>query len=126
MGQNDYEALLHMLWRWAQEDHLKKFKLVITSRPEDHITQTFPESISIHVNIPSGSSVKPGDSVSNDICAFPKKQLKDTYGRYIGWWGSWLSGFWCCWYVYLGNNHCKIPQKKSQLMFFMGEVWVLC
>jgi len=44
--------------------------LIITSRPEDQITQTFPESTSIHVNIPSGNIVKPGDSISKDIQAF--------------------------------------------------------
>jgi len=78
MGQKDYETLLHTLQRYTQEDHLKKFKLVITSRPDDHITQTFPDTISTHVNIPSGKDVKPGDSASNDICAFLKKRFKGT------------------------------------------------
>jgi len=67
-----------MLQRWAQKDHLKRFKVIITSLPEDRITQTFPDSISTHVNIPSGMDVKPSDSVSNDICAFLKKQLERT------------------------------------------------
>jgi len=74
-GQKDYNTLLHTLWHWVEVDHLKKFKLVITSRPEDPITQTFPESISAHVNIPSGSNVKPGDSVSNDIELFLTSHL---------------------------------------------------
>jgi len=30
----------------------------------------FPDSISTHVNIPSGSDVRPGDGASDDICAF--------------------------------------------------------
>ena len=77
-GQKDYEGLLHTLQRWAQKDHLKKFKVIITSRPDDRITQTFPDSISTHVNIPSGKDVKPGDSASNDICAFLKKRLEVT------------------------------------------------
>jgi len=59
-GQKDYEALLCTLQRWAQEDHLKKFKLVITSRPEDRINQTFPDSISFYVNIPSRKEYQAG------------------------------------------------------------------
>ena len=35
----------------------------------------FPDSISTHVNIPSGSEVKPEDSASGNICAFLKSQL---------------------------------------------------
>jgi len=50
MGRKDYEALLHTLQRYTQEEDLKKFKLIITSRPDDRITQTFPDSISTHVN----------------------------------------------------------------------------
>jgi len=69
-GMDDYEDLLRTLKRWALVDCLKKFKLIITSRPEDQIAQTFPESISIHVNIPSGNDVKPGDSALKDIQAF--------------------------------------------------------
>jgi len=37
-GQKDYDALLCVLKRWALFDHLQKFKLVITSQPEDNIT----------------------------------------------------------------------------------------
>ena len=77
-GRDDFGGLLHTLKRWALVGHLKKFKLIITSRPEDRITQTFPESISTHINIPSGNDVKPGDSTSNDIRAFLKKRLDDT------------------------------------------------
>jgi len=77
-GRKDYEALLHTLQRYTQEDHLKKFKLIITSRPDDCITQTFPNSISTHVNIPSGTDVNPGDSASNDIRTFLKKRLEGT------------------------------------------------
>jgi len=77
-GRKDYEGLLRTLQRWAQKDHLKKFKVIITSRPEDRITQAFPDSISTHVNILSGEDVKPSDSTSNDIRAFLKKQLEGT------------------------------------------------
>jgi len=66
-GMDDYGGLLRTLKHWALVDCLKKFKLIITSRPEDRIIQTFPESISTHINIPSGSNVKPGDSTLNDI-----------------------------------------------------------
>jgi len=69
-GMDNYEGLLRTLKCWALVDCLRKFKLIITSRPEDKIAQTFPESTSIHVNIPSGNVVKPGDSVSKDIQAF--------------------------------------------------------
>jgi len=78
MGRKDYEALLHMLQRYTQEEDLKKFKLIITSRPDDRITQTFPDSLSTHVNIPSGKDVNPGDSASNDIRTFLKKRLEGT------------------------------------------------
>ena len=64
---DDYGGLLRTLKHWALVDCLKKFKLIITSWPEDRIIQTFPESISTHINIPSGSNVKPGDSTLNDI-----------------------------------------------------------
>ena len=37
-GRKDYDNLLRTLQRWVEVDHLKKFKLVITSRPEDPIT----------------------------------------------------------------------------------------
>jgi len=35
----------------------------------------FPDSVSTHVNIPSGSDVKPGGSASNDIWVFLKSRL---------------------------------------------------
>jgi len=56
---------------------LKRFKLIITSRPEDHISRIFPESISIHIAIPSGSNIKLGDSASRDIRAFLELRLND-------------------------------------------------
>jgi len=37
-GQDDYKGLLHTLKNWVQVDPLKRFKLVITSQPEDHIS----------------------------------------------------------------------------------------
>ena len=76
-GKDDYKSLLRTLKRWAQVDHLKRFKLVVTSRQEDHISQTFPKSISTHIAIPSGSDVKLGDSASEDICAFLKSCLEN-------------------------------------------------
>jgi len=48
---------------------------VITSQPEDVITRTFPSSISTHVNIPSGTNVKPENSASSDIHVFLMSQL---------------------------------------------------
>ena len=74
LGKEDLRALSLTLKRWIQVDHLKKLKLVITSRPEDRIT--FPDSISVH-DIPSGHGVKPGDSVSSDICTFLQSRLDD-------------------------------------------------
>jgi len=73
-GKKDFQNLLHTLKHWIQIDHLKKLKLVITSRPEERIT--FPESISIH-DIPSGHGIKPGDSISNDIRTFLQSRLDD-------------------------------------------------
>ena len=52
-GWDDYESLSCILRSWVQVDHLKKFKLVITCRPENRITQIFPDFISTYVNIPS-------------------------------------------------------------------------
>jgi len=75
-GKDDYKGLLRTLKRWTQVDHLKRFKLVITSRQEDHITQTFPKSISIHITVPSGSDVKLGDAASEDIHVFLKSCLQ--------------------------------------------------
>ena len=73
--RKDYTDLLRTLRRWVEVDHLKRFKLVITSRPEIRITQTFPDSISTHINIPSGSDVRPEDRVSDDIRRFLKSRL---------------------------------------------------
>jgi len=50
--KDDYKGLLCMLKHWVHMDHLKRFKLVITSRPEDAIMKMFPNSINTHVNIP--------------------------------------------------------------------------
>jgi len=72
--KEDFQSLLHTFRHWIQVNHLKRFKLVITSRPDDRIT--FPDSISIH-DIPSGHGVKPGDSVSNDIRTFLQSRLND-------------------------------------------------
>jgi len=83
-GRKDYDALLRTLRRWVEVDHLKKFKLVITSRPESRITQTFPDSTSIYVNIPSGSDVKPEDSASDDIRTYLRSRL-DTMGVEPAW-----------------------------------------
>ena len=83
-AKENYEGLLRTLKRWVQVDHLKKFKLVITSRPENAITNMFPDSISTHGNIPSGSDVKPQDSASDDICAFLKSRF-DTMGVEPAW-----------------------------------------
>jgi len=73
-GKDDFENLMHTLKHWIQAEHLKRFKLVITSRPDNCITKIFPESIRIH-EIPSGSDVKLGDTVSNDIREFLKSRL---------------------------------------------------
>ena len=74
-AMDNYEGLLCMLKRWVQADHLKMFKLVITSWPEDAITKMFPKSTIIHVNIPSGSNVMPEDSASDDIHALLESQF---------------------------------------------------
>jgi len=76
-GKDDYKDLLRMLKRWFQVDHLKRFKLVVTSRPEDHISRIFPETISFHITVPSGSDVELGDRASQDIRAFLKSRLDD-------------------------------------------------
>jgi len=73
-GKENLRSLLRTLKRWTQADHLKKFKVVITSRPEDCIT--LPDSISIY-EIPSGSNVKSGDDAFKDIHAFLKSRLDD-------------------------------------------------
>ena len=76
-GKDDYKILLYTLKHWVQVDHLRRFKLVITSRPEGQISRIFPESISIHIAIPSGSNVKSGDSASQDIRTFLESRLND-------------------------------------------------
>jgi len=76
-GKDDFGGLLRTLKRWALVGHLRKFKLIITSRPEDRIARTFPESISTHIDIPSGNNVEPGDSASNDIRLFLVSRLND-------------------------------------------------
>jgi len=63
---------------------LRKFKLVITSRPENHIAQIFPDSISTHIDIPSGRDVKPGDGTSDDIRIFLRSRL-DAMGMEEAW-----------------------------------------
>jgi len=74
--KGDHSALLRTLQHWVKVDYLKRFKLVITSRKENRITKIFPEPISIHVNIPSGNDVKPGDSASEDIRIFLESHLE--------------------------------------------------
>ena len=76
-GKKDYDALLRTLRHWAQEDCRKKFRLIITSRPDKHIEQIFPGSISTHVNVPSGEEVKPGDDASKDIREFIESRLNE-------------------------------------------------
>ena len=76
-GQKDYDALLRTLQHWAQEDCRKKFRLIITSRPDERIERIYPKSISTHVNIPSGNDVKPDDSASKDIQAFLMSPLSE-------------------------------------------------
>jgi len=75
-GKDDHKGLLHTLKRWAEVDHLKKFKLVITSRYDEFIQRIFPESTSIHIDIPSGSNVKPRDHTFHDIHIFLKSRLE--------------------------------------------------
>jgi len=75
-GKEDFEGLVRTLKRWVQVDHLKKFKLIVTSQAENHITRIFSDTICIHVNIPSGSDVKPGDSASEDIRIFLESRLE--------------------------------------------------
>ena len=75
-GRKDHDVLLRTLKHWALVDHLQKFKLVITSWPEDNVTRMFPDSISTHINIPSGSDVRLGDSTSDDIRAFLESCFK--------------------------------------------------
>ena len=72
--KEDFQSLLHTLKRWIQVDHLKRFKLVISSRPDGRIT--FSDSIIIH-DIPSGHGVKPGDNASDDIRTFLQSRLDD-------------------------------------------------
>ena len=75
-GKDDHKGLLRTLNRWTHIDHLKRFKLVITSRHDEFIQRMFPESMSIHIDIPSGSNVKPGDHTSHDIHIFLRSRLE--------------------------------------------------
>jgi len=77
-GKSDHKDLLRTLNHWIHIDHLKRFKLVITSRHNEFIQQMFPESTSIHTNIPSGSNVKPGDHTFHNIHIFLKSRLEST------------------------------------------------
>ena len=75
-GKDDFEGLVRILKRWVQVDHLKKLKLIITSRAEDRINRIFSDIICIPVDIPSGNDVKTGDSASEDIRTFLKSRLE--------------------------------------------------
>jgi len=75
-GKDDFEGLMRTLKHWIQAEHLKRFKLVITSRPENRITRILSDTICIHVDIPSGHDVKLGDSASKDIRTFLKSRLE--------------------------------------------------
>jgi len=83
-GKDDHKGLLRTLNRWIHIDHLRRFKLVITSRHDEFIQRMFPESMSIHIDIPSGSSVKPGDHTFHDIRTFLKSRL-DSMGEGDAW-----------------------------------------
>jgi len=74
--EDDIEGLVRTLEHWIRAEHLKRFKLVITSRPENRITRIFSDTICTHVDIPSGNNVKPGDSASEDICTFLRSRLE--------------------------------------------------
>ena len=76
-GKDDFEGLVRTLKRWIRAEHLKRFKLVITSRPENYITRILSDTICIHVDIPSGHDVKLGDSASKDIRTFLESRLDD-------------------------------------------------
>ena len=71
--KQDLQSLLRTLKRWIQVDHLKRLKMVITSRPEGRIT--FTDLIRIH-EIPSGINVRPRDSASEDIRTLLKSRLE--------------------------------------------------
>ena len=86
-GKDDHKGLLRTLNRWTHIDHLKRFKLVITSRHDEFIQRMFPKSTSIHIDIPSGSNVKPGDPTSHDIYIFLKSRLKS-----MGEGDAWIKG----------------------------------
>ena len=75
-AKDNYKGLLCTFKHWVQVDHLKKFKLIITSRPEDAIAKMFPDSVSIH-DILSGNNVKLEDSASNNICVFLKSKFNE-------------------------------------------------
>jgi len=46
-GKDGHKGLLRMLNRWIRSDHLKRFKLVITSRHDEFIQRMFPASVLI-------------------------------------------------------------------------------
>jgi len=71
-GKDNHKGLLCTLNRWTHIDHLKRFKLVITSWYDKFIQRMFPESMSIHIDIPSGNNVKPEDPTFHDIHIFLK------------------------------------------------------
>jgi len=83
-GKDDHKGLLRTLNRWIRIDHLKRFKLVITSRHDEFIQRMFPESMSFRIDIPSGNNVKPGDPTSHDIHIFLKSRL-DSMGEGDAW-----------------------------------------
>ena len=85
-GKDDFQSLLRTLKQWTQVDHLKRFKLVVTSRPESHISQTFPETISFHITVPSGCDVKLEDSASQDIHTFLESRL-----NHMGMESTWIA-----------------------------------
>ena len=82
--KDDHKSLLRMLKHWIHVDHLKRFELILTSRHDEFIQRMFPESMSIHIDIPSGSNVNPGDSTSHDIRIFLKSRL-DSMGEGGAW-----------------------------------------
>jgi len=83
-GKDDHKDLLRMLNCWIYIDHLRRFKLVITSRHDEFIQRMFSESMSTHIDIPSSSSVKPGDHTFHDIRTFLKSRL-DSMGEEDAW-----------------------------------------
>jgi len=89
--KDDHKGLLRMLKHWIHVDHLKRFELILTSRHDEFIQRMFPESMSIHIDIPSGSNVNPGDSTSHDIRSSShnsiqwEKEVHGSKGLSIAW-----------------------------------------